>query len=487
MNHELAIIAPYVSSTTASVFSVSGLPEEVIAVLFAFYSRSPGGLRENLARLLADQTLDVASASAARPLRLATEKARAFHEKWVVGYGHASVAEHAVVHLAVEGCSMLTAKAIEDMRLGSFTEKSTRYVVFDKDAFVMPGGIEALSPVLATRYQRTCELLTATYGEMMPVVMDAVAARNPGANDAAIRAQACDALRGLLPASARTNLGITANARALGGLLTKMLSSPMTETRAYGEEMLAVARGVTPTLLKYVAHNPFRARQPRAGMGHWAPVDLAGGPVRILDHDRNALGKVALLLQQEATGGRYEAADVLDGMTEGDALAIVAEAVEGRGAHDALPRAFEAASITVELVLDFGAYRDLQRHRLLTPTVPLLGCALGYTTPSLVRELGLADGYEKAMAAARATWEQLAEVDLWAAQYVVPLGYRVRTLWTMNLRELAHVIELRSAKPGHPSYRRVAQELYRRVVARGVHPWLAGIVGVDLNDYALAR
>src|SRR5271155_5416351 len=139
-----ARIAPYVSSLSDDVFALSGLPEEVIAVLFAYYSRSKDDLRTNLARLLADQELGVGGRDGgeSRPaLALATEKARAFHEKWVVGYGHASVAEHAVVHLAIENVSIVASKVIEDMRLGAFTEKSTRYVVFDQQSHVEPPGL----------------------------------------------------------------------------------------------------------------------------------------------------------------------------------------------------------------------------------------------------------------------------------------------------------------------------------------------------------
>src|SRR3954471_4031011 len=135
---ERARVAPYVSSLTDDVFALSGLPEEVIAVLFAYYSRSRDDLRTNLARLLADQELGVGGDAARPALALATEKARAFHEKWVVGYGHASVAEHAVIHLAIENVSIVASKVIEDLRLGSYTEKSTRYVVFDKKSFVEP-------------------------------------------------------------------------------------------------------------------------------------------------------------------------------------------------------------------------------------------------------------------------------------------------------------------------------------------------------------
>src|ERR1700748_552339 len=150
-----ARIAPYVSSLTDDVFALAGLPEEVIAVLFAYYSRSRDDLRTNLARLLADQELDVGESTAAgrTALHRATEKARAFHEKWVVGYGHGSVAEHAVIHLALENVRVVASKVVEDLRLGSSTEKSTRCVVFDTHTFVEPPG---LPPDALAAYRSIC-------------------------------------------------------------------------------------------------------------------------------------------------------------------------------------------------------------------------------------------------------------------------------------------------------------------------------------------
>lgn len=145
----------------------------------------------------------------------------------------------------------------------------------------------------------------------------------------------------------------------------------------------------------------------------------------------------------------------------------------------------ESSSLTVELELDYGAYRDLQRHRMLTPTTQVLGCTLGPTLPENLRALGIHDRYEQALDGVRPAWERLATHDPFAAQYVVPLAYRVRTLWTLNLREVFHVVELRSARQGHANYRRVAQALYHEVCR--VHPWLADLIRVDLADHAIAR
>src|SRR5215211_6835452 len=137
---EIAALKPYVSNTERPVFVVENLPEEVVAVLFAYYSRSKESLRRNLLKLLIDKDLDMTSRivvedSDNEKLALAKEKAKQFHEKWVVGYGHASVAEHAIAHIAIEDVSIVTSKIIEDNRLASYTEKSTRYVVFDPEKF----------------------------------------------------------------------------------------------------------------------------------------------------------------------------------------------------------------------------------------------------------------------------------------------------------------------------------------------------------------
>ncbi|NUQ78849.1 MAG: FAD-dependent thymidylate synthase [Polyangiaceae bacterium] len=499
-----AKIEPYVSSLTDDVFALTGLPEEVIAVLFAYYSRSRDDLRTNLARLLSDQELDVAGTAGVRPaLRLATEKARSFHEKWVVGYGHASVAEHAAIHLAVENVSIIASKAIEDLRLGSYTEKSTRYVVFDQQSFV---DLPELGPELSAHYRASAQKLFATYIDLLPKVMDKLKAHMPrqegmaeGAYNAALRAQACDMLRGLLPAGARTNLGITANARALELLLSKLLSSPLAEVRSVGERMHNAALHVTPTLVKYAAPSEHRRRigdrvQEAIRTVYSPPSEGANAtmvihqPVRLVRHDKDALERIALALAYEgAESGvhAYGLADAFRHATGAELEGIVKASVMDRGPHDPAPRAFEAATMTFELMLDYGAYRDLQRHRMLTPATQRLTCRLGFETPQELGELGFAEPYQDALLAAREVWEKIDAANPLEAQYAVPLGYRIRTMWTLNLRELFHVIELRSARQGHTSYRRIAQGLYRTAVA--VHPWLKDLIRVDLNDYAMAR
>ncbi|AKT38019.1 FAD-dependent thymidylate synthase [Chondromyces crocatus] len=499
---ERSRIAPYVSSLTDDVFALSGLPEEVIAVLFAYYSRSREDLRTNLAKLLGDQDLDVVDAPR-HAFGLASEKARAFHEKWVVGYGHASVAEHAVVHLAIENVSIIASKAIEDLRLASYTEKSTRYVVFDQSSFV---DLPELPEAARERYQAACRRLFSTYMTLMPKVSEALQRRFPkaegsseGAYAAAIRSQACDLLRGLLPAGTRTNLGLTANARTLEMLISKLLSSPLAEVRRIGGEMRTAALTVAPTLVKYAASSEQRQALPDTVAGAlrrvYTPPEeglsatmVVSQPVRLVRHDKDALERIALALVYESSQPGLHAFGVMEALrnsSQAELASLVASSCARRGPYEAPPRGFEASTMTFELMLDFGAWRDLQRHRMLTPAVQRLSCRLGFETPLELGELGCGEPFHIALLTAQDAWEELEKTHPLEAQYAVPLGYRIRALWTLNLRELFHIIELRSAKQGHTSYRRIAQGLYRTAVS--VHPWLKDLIRVDLNDYALAR
>jgi thymidylate synthase ThyX len=313
-----------------------------------------------------------------------------------------------------------------------------------------------------------------------------------------VKAQACDLLRGLLPAGTRTNLGLTANARALSGLITKMLSHPLGEVVALGEAMHRAALHVTPTLVKYASRNEHRAGLNKSVGDVLARVYTppAGGasatmvltqPVRLVRYDKDALERVALALAYDGSNPQAHASGLIDGLRHANAHELqdlVVAAFAGRGPHDPAPRGLEASAMTFELMLDFGAYRDLQRHRMLSPATQRLTCHLGFETPAELINLGFAEPYQEALLSTYEPWTSLDAHPL-EAQYAVPLAYRVRTLWTLNLRELLHVIELRSSRQGHASYRRIAQGLYR--TACTVHPWLKDLIRVDLNDYALAR
>jgi thymidylate synthase ThyX len=501
-----ALLAPYVTSLDSSIFALKNLPEEVVAVLFAYYSRSQGSLRENLLRLLQDQDLAVAAppdeTTSEAELLVAREKAREFHEKWVVGYGHASVAEHAVAHVAVEDVSILASKVIEDARLASYTEKSTRYIPFSRCYYAAP----ELEGEVARRYRAAIESLFDLYEELLPAVTDRVAEtadRTAFKTERGFRnscqAQACDALRYLLPAATHTNIGLTANARTLEHLISKLLSHPLQELRDAGERIKTEAQKLIPTLIKYARPNDYMRETPpvmrsiaRELVGE-APT-RGPRPVVLMGSPAEPEVDLAAAILYEFTSQPYEAVHArVASLPVSERRGVIEEYLRrrrtyGSGDHgytDPPLRSLEHLYFTFDILVDFGAYRDIQRHRMATQTTQRLSCEHGYDVPELLERCGFGDRFHAAMAQAAAAFGAISGTHPEEAQYVVPLAYRKRVLFTWNLRALHHFISLRSARQGHVSYRRIAQQVYAELERE--HPFLASFIKVDQRDYDMAR
>jgi thymidylate synthase ThyX len=498
---ESAVLAPYVTNLDRPIYALKNLPEEVVAVLFAYYSRSRESLRRNLLKLIQARDIDLESRfTASSPdeaeLREAKERARQFHEKWVVGYGHASVAEHAVVHLAIEDVSIIATKLIEDCRLASFTEKSTRYVLFEGEKFFRPPRL--MQSPYATLYEDTVRLLFTTYEALVPKVIDCVKARVPRretqserAYETACWAKAYDLLRYLLPASTLTNLGLTINARALEHLLSKLLSHPLEEARDIGRALKHEAEKIVPTLLKYADYNAYRAETEQA-MRHLARALVAGEAppetpaVTLVRFPADAEEQLAAaILYGYADVPWRQVVERVGKLGAEQRAWVIDEYLRRRGPHDQPLRALEHLYYTFDIVLDYGAFRDIQRHRMATQTRQELSTRYGYSLPDDIAAYGLGGVYHDCMARAAEAYERLAAAFPHEAPYVLPLAYRIRVLFTWNLRELFHFIQLRSAKQGHASYRRIAQQVYSEIAR--VHPALARYMRVDLADYQLGR
>jgi len=494
------LLRPYLTNLDRPVYALRNLPEEVVAVLFAYYSRSTDSLRDNLSKLLAEGDLALQPGlhdDLDEGLEQAKEKAKAFHEKWVVGYGHGSVAEHAVVHLAIEDISIVATKALEDNRLASYTEKSTRYVPFDRDSFHLDADV-ARSPEREA-YTGCCRRLLGLYTELMPQVIEQVSQQVPRPEDwterrhqSVCRAKAFDLLRYLLPAATRTNVGLTVNGRALEHLLTKLYSHPLAELRELAASLRVEAEAIVPTLIKYAAPNEYIHGAPEriAGWTKQLPSGrspLDGNRARLLHAPEEPYVELATAILYEVSNQDYETIrERVMRMGEAEQINVIDAYLADRGRFDAPLRALEHLVYSFEIVLDFGAYRDIQRHRMCTQTSQLLTPAEGYETPPELVELGHGPAYHEAQQAAAEAWQTIAAAHgQERAQYVLPLAWRKRLLFTWNLRELHHFISLRSSKQGHASYRRIAQECWHEL--NRVHPALARHVRVDLEDYALAR
>jgi thymidylate synthase ThyX len=447
------------------LLSPRALSPETIAVAFAKTSRSPESFR------------DIAA-------ELSDESSAKFHEKWVVGYGHASVAEHAVLHLAFENVSRLAIEAIEGNRLASYTEKSTRYQRWGLDDFWIPSELDE-HPV-RDEYVDTIRLLFKTYADSLTPVQSLIFERFPRrenekdeAWDRRIRSKYVDVCRFILPAAALANVGMTANARVIENTIRKMLSHELAEVREIGEVTKEVSKAETPTLVKYADVVPyltetideFNNRQSK--IENSAPFGdrKSDGWCCLIDYDKNGENKVlAAAVYRFGEMNYAHALSHVDSLNE-EVKASLAESLLGRlGRYDVPLRELEYCTYTFDLVMDQGAYAEFKRHRMMTQTPQRLTTRLGYATPLLMTEAGFGSQYEAAMDAAANLYEKLHDYNPVVAQYVVPNGFNRRVLVQFNLREAYAFCQLRSAANAHFSIRRVAQRMYEEIAK--VHPLL---------------
>jgi thymidylate synthase ThyX len=448
------------------LLSPRALSPETIAVAFAKTSRSPESFR------------DIAA-------ELSDESSAQFHEKWVVGYGHASVAEHAVLHLAFENVSRIAIESIESNRLASYTEKSTRYQRWGSDDFTIPPELDGHP--LRAEYVDTVRLLFKAYADSLTPVQTLIFERFPRrekesdeAWDRRIRSKYVDVCRFLLPAAALANVGMTANARVIENTVRKMLSHELAEVREIGLKVKEVSRAETPTLVKYADAVPYLVETKKGldGRGGVMPPIGRGDPAptgndwcTLIDYDKNGENKV--LAAALYRFGEMTYADALShvGSLSEEAKASLADSLLGRlGRYDVPLRELEYCTYTFDLVMDQGAYAEFKRHRMMTQTPQRLTTRLGYATPLLMTEAGFGSQYEAAMESASAMFEKLYEFNPAVAQYVVPNGFNRRVLAQFNLREAYAFCQLRSAANAHFSIRRVAQRMYEEMAK--VHPLL---------------
>ncbi|HNT53075.1 MAG TPA: FAD-dependent thymidylate synthase [Anaerolineaceae bacterium] len=430
------------------------LPPETIAVTFAKTSRSPQSFRQIAAELTAARSAD-------------------FHEKWVVGYGHASVAEHAVLHIAVENLSRLAVESLESNRLASYTEKSTRYQQWGPDDFFIPPELD--HHLLRERFVDTCRDLFDTYTRCLDPVLAAVkreTPRDPEETEDAwlrrVRPQGVDVCRFLLPAAALANVGMTINARALEHAISKMLSHPLAEVRAIGTEIKTAARQSIPTLVKYadaVAYLQSAGErltaQSAATSQSLEVLDPGDTPwCRLVHFDADA--EIRILAAALYRFGRQPYAQALaavQAMPPAGRIQLAQAVLADLGPHDTPLRELEYAAFTFDVILDQGAYAELKRHRMMTQTPQALTAALGYALPRRFVAAGVADDVCRALDSAHQTWAALAGFNPALASYIVPNGFNRRVLINTNLRSLMHFLALRTAPNAHFSIRRVARRM----------------------------
>ena len=530
---EQRALAPFFTNLDRSVFGLK-LPQEVAGALFSRYSRSTKSLRRTFFdEFLGDPELGLkdllGAQTSASDDSAALKKARAFYDRVLVGYGDDSVAQLGGAHIACENISNVAANLLEDARIGiAPLEKSTRYVRFDqKDS----GGnyLYYREPkIMASKHRETylevMNLLFDTYSRQMEPMLEFVArslpieqveVRDPTSGKAlsyeqakrdeklrrwaetayraTVRAQACDVLRSYLPAATLTNVGMFGVGQAFEYLLSKLHSHDLSEAKELAAAMHVELNQLIPSFVKRAQVNDYLSgiletaqRLARETLNDF-PVSLSE-PVVLVDYDRHAEEKViAGLLYPHARQPLQQLREIALRMDANERRKVLQEHFsKRRHRRDKPGRAFENVYYTFDILGNLGLYRDLHRHRILTQERQAFTTVHGYDIPREIEEAGFRREFDACMNAAAALYEDIYRDLPGEAQYVVPFAYKIRWYMKMNLREAVHLCELRTMPQGHPDYRFITQEMWRKI--QEVHPALAEVGRfIDWKSYRLGR
>ena len=503
---ERSVLERYFTNLDLPVFAIVNLPEIVKGALFARYSRTKKSLR----RLFLDEFYKGEARTAVDEVGAA--KAEELYERIFIEYGDDSVAQLGGAHLAVEQCSNVLSKVIERGRLAGYLEQSTRYVAYDD----RPGGRwryyaepDIAASAHGEAYARTMDRIFELYAAAVEPTVKAFVERFPKTPEdpdrvytATIRAKALDALRGMLPASTVSNLGVYAAGQAYEMMLLRLLASPLAEAQAVGAMILTELRKVIPAFLVRV-DQPGRGgewidhlRATRDGMRSLAGELLEGeapepaSAVRLTAWEPDAdEALVAAMLYPYSNLPEDRLLELARKMSVEERLRVLRTYVgERRNRRHKPGRAFERVWYRFDVLGDYAGFRDLQRHRMLTIDWQDLSAEHGYDMPAEAEELGFADSYREAAERSADLWG-LVNADLPdQAPYTVCMAYRIRYVIQMNLREAFHLIELRTSPQGHPAYRKIAHELYRQIAEVAGHRTVAELMTyVDLGAVDLER
>jgi len=489
---------------STEVYAVHGADPEVQAYGMAKYSRSSLSMRESLAEIN-------------------DQKAEKFLNTFYFQYGHRSIADLAHIAFAIERLSILAATIAVDEPRWDGQERSTRYQDFQKSGYYVPDF--AGDDVARRSYVDTVDQIFREYRYFSEEMFGYLKERTPKPDDMkqetyerTLRARAFDLSRYLLPLATNTSLGQIVSARTLENQVSRLLSHTHAEVRRLGEllrraaqepaynvshakarELLEQISGdssdiaerasdfllrdvrVAPTLMKYAEANAYEIETRRDLTAARAEIfrgtAIEDAPtVDLLDDDPLEIELAATLLYQYSHHSYRQVRNVVAGMSEQRRSEIVDLGLRHRGRFDEVSRAFcSGQQFRFDILMDIGGFRDMHRHRRCVQIMQDYTTAHGYEMPEEIESAGLAKRYDATMEHAREAVAQLGSRDatesVEQSQYVIPLAFRKRTLFKMDLAEAIYISELRTGAAGHFSYRNVAFAMYEAVAQR--YPALA--------------
>ena len=509
---EARALAPYFTNLDRPVFALTNLPETVKGALFARYSRSAKPLR----RLFLDEFADKLGGGGSPPADAADvgqKRAEQLYQKVFSDYGDDSVAQLGGVHVAVENASNVLTKLLEWGRLMAYLEQSTRYIPYTQQTheawrYCVP--FELDGHPLRPQYVETLDRAFEVYASWFERMREYFAVRHPrsegdseAVHRAAIRAKALDTLRGLLPAATQSSVGIYGTGQAYEALLLRLRASPLVEAQVCAALMLEELRKVIPAFLT-------RVDVPDRG-GAWSEYiartrdDAADMAAQVLDGEAPDARDEVTLSEFDPEGEMkvvaavlYAGCDLPDDQllniarnlsADQRASVLAGYAGERRNRRHRPGRAFERTAYRFDVLTDYGAFRDLQRHRLLTLEWQALSTRHGFALPGAIEEAGAGPDFREVMDRSASLWNAMMQAGLTdIAPYAVSMAYRVRFYMHMNAREAMHVIELRTAPQGHPAYRRVCQQMHKLIAEQAGHRGIAAAMSfVDHSEVELER
>jgi thymidylate synthase ThyX len=507
---EQTALEPYFGNSNSSVFVLTNLPEVVKGALFARYSRSAKSVR----RLFLDEFLGALTEENTKDdgLGPGEERAERLYNRVFNEYGDDSVSQLGGAHIACEGISNVLTKILERGRLMAYLEQSTRYVPYTDRPngqwkYVIPREITDKTDY--TTFKTTLDRAFEVYANWIESAQQYFRTRHPQTTDdpdsvykAVIRAKALDTLRGLLPAATRSNVGVYGSGQAYEALLLKMRGHPLSEAREVASLMLPELRKVIPAFLQRVDRENRGIRWSNylancEGVTRELSAKLTTSPkensdeVTLSDFDPDGEIKVvAAALYSGSTLSHSQLLRLARTMSTEDRVQVLRAYVGNRTNRRHQPgRAFEHATYAFDVLSDYGAFRDLQRHRILTIDWQDLSTLHGHTRPEAIEDIGALDDRNRVMDEASDLTKLLTRrYSSLTAQYAVSMAYRIRFYMKMNAREAMHVIELRTAPQGHPAYRRVCQKMHRLIADQAGHKAIAEAMSfVDHSEVELER
>ncbi len=431
-----------------------------------------------------------------RVARSEVAKARRSNERIIWQMGHHSVAEHAVFNFDVIGVSRLAIEALEHFRLGSYTEKSQRYITLDGDYAVPEEIAEAgLSAALGELVAEQ----SALYREIHRRLLDALTAERPeqaatkGGNRL-LDGEAKEDARYVTALATEGQLGLTFNARNLELAIRRLAAHELAEVRELGRRLYDEVRQVAPSLILFVEPCPhdqqtyarlteLAARMCQAQDAPKAQAEGAPGAqqpheglVRRIDATADADRRLVAALLHTVGGRSYdECYDRARSLAQSEASGLVAEAMRNMELFDSVLREFEHVGCSFELVVSAACFGQLKRHRMMSLTAQPYDPCLDLTIPPAIERLGLGDRVRALADRAEELARRIAEHAPHAAPYALTNAHRRRVLVSLNARQLYHVSRLREDRHAQWDIRSIAAEMIRQ--AREVMPLALMLTG----------